>query len=586
VLWLSPQGAFIFFFMVSQLALIPILDLASTVQSVRLFVVSLLVPLILPLTSPAAGTTSDSTSKPPPPHAAVILDSRGSLQFHRLDGTGGLPQGSVLAISANPRASTLDLPPFASSDDPRSQEQWALRAIGARPAWEIAKGASVVIAVVDTGVSPHEDLPTLQPGKSFLSDPSTDDPNGHGTHVAGIIASAMDNKVGVAGLAPSASILPVRVLDAEGSGDHVDIAAGIVWAVDQGADIVNLSLGGEESSEVLQASIKYAAERGVLVVAAAGNSGFGSNAPVYPAAYEESIAVAATGPDGSATAFSNSGAYVDVAAPGFAILSTAPSNTYEYLSGTSQAAPYISAALALLLSTGLSPSQAVAKLYASAKDPAPPGRDSTTGNGVLDAAAALGAPATAAPSLPSPLPNLPVPTLPTLRPPSNEPHKPTPLQMVSIVLPASVRYGTNFNVTLLASGCAPCKLTVHTPGVKPREVAVRSDLTPVVFSERALRSGRIEVFSHVGVSLAASDLHVDPAITVSPPSRRGAVVQLSGSVKPATTKVALQQLRSGRWVAITSVQPRSETFRIKLTSPRRGLYRIAVGSTTSDPFFL
>lgn len=516
-------------------------------------------------------------------HAAVI-DSGGTLRYALLDGTGSLPAGRVLALSANPKAHALELPPFASSDDPRSQEQWALRFVGAKSAWGFAKGSAVVVAIVDTGVSPHADLPNVLPGKSFTSDASTADPNGHGTHVAGIVAAAVDNKIGVAGLAPSASILPVRVLGPDGSGDHVDIAAGITWAADQGADIINLSLGGEESSEVLASAVSYATAKGAIVVAAAGNSGFGSNAPVYPAAYDESIAVAAVGPDGSATAFSNTGTYVDIAAPGFAILSTAPSDNYEYLSGTSQAAPYVSAALALLLSTGLSRDAAVSRLYSSAKDAAPAGKDLATGNGVLDAAAALGAPPTSSPQLPTPLPDLPAPSLPELRPPTTLPNVLPGRPMVSLMVPPAVQYGSSFEIRVLASGCSPCRLTLRTPTGRSRTIEVLTDLAPVVVSERARSAGSVKVYSEGGEELASARIAVDPVVTVSA-KRRGSYSYVSGFVRPSAPRITLQYLKSGRWVDVYATSAHSGSFQFKLPNLRRGLYRVSV-SAPSDPFFL
>jgi type VII secretion-associated serine protease mycosin len=529
---------------------------------------------------------------PTPPTATVdaqvaIIRTGGSLRYYRLDGSGSFPTGTVLGISANPQVSTLDLPPFASSDDPRSQEQWALRALGAPAAWDRAQGASVTVAVLDTGVSPHEDLPGLLSGRSFLEDPSTADPNGHGTHVAGIIAAAMGNQLGVSGLAPKASILPVRVLDANGSGDHTAIAAGIVWAVDSGADIINLSLGGEESSDVLASAVAYAAERNVLVVAAAGNSGFDRNEPMYPAAYDSVVAVAASGPDGTATAFSNKGAYIDITAPGFAVLSTYPENGYEYLSGTSQAAPYVSAALALLVSTGLPPGQAVQKLYTSAQDVSPAGWDQATGNGILDAAAALGAPPSKPPALPSPLPNLPIPTLPSLRPPDSPLVLPTPEPMVSLIAPTSVKYGSNFDLTVLTMGCAPCSLSLRTPGARIRPIEVRSDMSPLRFSERALRSGTIEVISKSGRVLATAELAVVSSIKLTSSTRRGQYAYVSGSIHPRSTKVVLQNLRDGKWFTTATATTSSGEFRFKITRPRRGLYRVSSTSgTTSDVFVL
>ena len=159
--------------------------------------------------------------------------------------------------------------------DPGRAQQWGLDAVGIGGAWLVTRGAGVVVAVVDTGVAPAPDLAgRLLPGWNVIdgSDAPADD-NGHGTHVAGTIAEVEGNGLAEAGVAPEASILPVKVLDAEGTGSDADVAAGIVWAADHGARVVNLSLGGGESSTVLADAVVYARHRDVLIVAAAGNDG-------------------------------------------------------------------------------------------------------------------------------------------------------------------------------------------------------------------------------------------------------------------------------------------------------------------------
>ncbi|MDP9258826.1 MAG: S8 family serine peptidase, partial [Actinomycetota bacterium] len=159
--------------------------------------------------------------------------------------------------------------------DPGRAQQWGLDAIGADAAWVVTRGAGVVVAVVDTGVAPAPDLDgRLLPGWNVLarSDDATDD-NGHGTHVAGTVAEVGGNGLAESGVAPEASILPVKVLDSAGGGSDADVAAGIVWAADHGARIINLSLGGSEPSTVLADGVAYARSRGALIVAAAGNDG-------------------------------------------------------------------------------------------------------------------------------------------------------------------------------------------------------------------------------------------------------------------------------------------------------------------------
>ena len=186
--------------------------------------------------------------------------------------------------------------------------------------------SGVTIAIVDTGVlATHQDLGLAKvlPGADFV-DGSTDgrsDPNGHGTHVAGIAAAA-DNTLGGLGGAPVAKILPVRVLNANGSGLNSAVANGIVWAVDNGAHVINLSLGGCNASSAMLNAVAYATNNNRVVVAAAGNDG--THSTIYPAAYDDqgAIAVASTDQSGNKSSFSNWGTSVDVAAPGTNILST------------------------------------------------------------------------------------------------------------------------------------------------------------------------------------------------------------------------------------------------------------------------
>ena len=252
----------------------------------------------------------------------------------------------------------------------------------------------MVVAVVDTGVqASHEDLTgSVLTGWDFtVSEPAgraggTTDPRGHGTHVAGIIAAHRDNRLGGTGVAPGAKILPVRVLDTEGMGWASDIARGIVWAADHGADIINLSLGGADGAEFYTEAVRYARSRGAVVVAAAGNEAEYGNPVVYPAAVPEAIAVAAVDADGRRALFSSYGYWVDIAAPGTGILAPCPVGSatcpasgsgYAQRSGTSMAAPHVAGAAALVLGSepGLTPAQVEATLMGTADDIGAPGRD-------------------------------------------------------------------------------------------------------------------------------------------------------------------------------------------------------------------
>jgi subtilisin family serine protease len=237
------------------------------------------------------------------------------------------------------------------------QEQWGPKRVRAPRAWDATRGSSsVVVAVVDTGVDyGHPDLQGLfVPGFDFVNnDADPRDDHGHGTAVAGVIAARTQNHEGQAGMCWKCSVMPVKVLDRNGSGPTSTIAAGIVWAVTHGARVINLSLGGAGTTQALQDAVVFAASQGVVVVAAAGNSG--SSTKFYPAAYADAVSVAATTSSDNLYDWSNRGGdWVQVAAPG---CNVAPvrGGGYGDFCGTSSATPIVSgiAALALSLEPGL-----------------------------------------------------------------------------------------------------------------------------------------------------------------------------------------------------------------------------------------
>ncbi|MFE0640629.1 S8 family peptidase [Streptomyces sp. NPDC058877] len=286
--------------------------------------------------------------------------------------------------------------------DPLRGEQWALDALKLPDAWGTAKGTDTVIAVVDTGVDPdHPDLKgRLVDGYDFVDgDDEPTDLNGHGTHVSGIAAAGADNGVGIAGGAPEAKIMPVRVLGANGSGSDANITKGIVWAADHGAHVINLSLGESGlmarllKGGILNRAITHANGKGAVVVAAAGNDAtvlqpYEVDTPV--------LVVNASDRDGKPASFTNFGAQSAVSAPGVDILSTLPTHTsketvknttgYGKLSGTSMAAPYVSAVAALLHQQGLDPAAIMQTIRDTAANP---GQLPKLGLGNVDAAAAV-----------------------------------------------------------------------------------------------------------------------------------------------------------------------------------------------------
>ncbi len=274
-------------------------------------------------------------------------------------------------------------------DDSVIGQQWGLRNVQAFDAWEITTGGPIVVAVVDTGVD--KDHPDLQgkvlPGFNALAgNGDTSDNNGHGTAVAGLIAANTNNGRGIAGLCWDCKILPVKVLSSRGNGDDATVSTGIRWAVDNGARIINLSLGGSEDSQTLHDAVNYAVSKGVLVVVASGNDHESGNATSYPAAYDNVVGVGATGPSNTITGFSNTGPYVDIAAPGVGLWTTLPNGEYGPPNGTSFSSPYVAGAAALIftLRPDLPAQDVTCILEAGADDEGAPGRDDEYGWGRLN----------------------------------------------------------------------------------------------------------------------------------------------------------------------------------------------------------
>ncbi|MFF0338444.1 S8 family serine peptidase [Kribbella sp. NPDC004875] len=270
-------------------------------------------------------------------------------------------------------------------------------------AWDLSKTAgNQTIGVLDTGVDAgHPDLAGhLLPGyNTFNTALAPNDGEGHGTAVTGIIAAGTGNSTGIAGVAWNAKVRPIKVLDDTGSGDDTNLINGINWAVKNGVRVINMSLGGEGDDPVLHTAIKNAYNAGVVLVAAAGNTG-GDSSNHFPGAYPEVLSVGATNAAGVLTSFSSYGDAVDLAAPGYDITSTAPRNQtpagYEPywlgLAGTSFSSPIVAGVAALVRNKwpSYTPAQVMARLKATARDAGPRGNDPYYGAGILDAYQALG----------------------------------------------------------------------------------------------------------------------------------------------------------------------------------------------------
>jgi serine protease len=282
-------------------------------------------------------------------------------------------------------------------DDPYYANQWHLDQIGMPTAWTRGRGEGAVVAVIDTGVAyrnagrfaqaPDLGQTRFVPGWDFVdNDDSPDDEHGHGTHVAGTIAQSTNNALGVAGVAPGAAIMPLRVLDASGAGGWAAIASAIRWAADHGADVINMSLGGGMRSRTVERAIDYAHDHGVVIVAAAGNS---SNSAVeYPARHDHVIAVGAVRYDRELSFYSCYGDGLDIVAPGGdtrvdqngdGLPDGVLQNTivgrdvrrFDYLAwqGTSMAAPHVAGVAALVRASGVTDPDAVERVLRETAEP-------------------------------------------------------------------------------------------------------------------------------------------------------------------------------------------------------------------------
>jgi subtilisin family serine protease len=283
----------------------------------------------------------------------------------------------------------------AVPNDPSYGSQWHLPRIQTPQAWNVTTGtASIVVAVVDTGVyAVHPDLASkITPGWNFVaSNADTTDVLGHGTAVAGVVAAASNNSIGVTGVSWASRIMPLVVVDEYDRAAYSHIAAAIQYAADHGARVINVSIGGSSPSATLQNAVDYAWNKGSMVFASAMNEAVSS--PYYPAACNRAIAVSATDSGDRLASFSNYGNWITLAAPGSAILSTVNGGGYGYWFGTSFASPIAAgvAALCLAVNPTLTNPEVVSMLQQSADDLGSGGYDHYFGWGRVNAYRAVSA---------------------------------------------------------------------------------------------------------------------------------------------------------------------------------------------------
>jgi type VII secretion-associated serine protease mycosin len=503
----------------------------------------------------------------------------------------------------------LDAPVHADAvpagDDPYRSSQWDLTKIQTPTAWQTSTGAGVTVAVIDSGVdASHPDLAgQVLPGIDLVAGTSgvSTDPNGHGTHVSGTIAAATGNGVGIAGIAPDARILPVRVLGANGSGTMSAVASGITWAADNGAQVINMSLGSRSQVSAVTNAIAYARSKGVVVVASAGNSRTSGSPTNYPAAEPGVIAVASTDSADQYSTFSNQGAYVDVAAPGTSILSTLPASlgSYNYYSGTSMASPHVAAVAALLkaYATGLGPDEVQQALEKSAVDLGAPGKDVDFGSGRIDAAAALAAVAPVS-SAPTTAPTSQAPTAtPTVQPSPTATATPSPTKttpppparvtpsVTSDGVSGTVPYGTVVTTTFaVTAGGLPW-------GRRPAKVCIAEAATSFKCrNTTTTAAGKVAVkrtaTAPYRVKLVVSATKTSDAVTsetysyavqaVARMEKRGRT--LAATLRGAAGQtVQLQRLNAGTWTTVVTYRAVSRyTVRKPVTGAE---YRIVVPDT-------
>ena len=332
---------------------------------------------------------------------SLVTSAGGSVRhrFHIVPSLAAeVPSSAIASLRADARVASVEEDYRVQAVDTELDNSWGVKRIGAGLVHPTNQGAGVKVAIIDTGIDyTHSDLnANYVGGYDFVngdSDPMDD--YGHGTMVAGVVA-AEDNGAGVVGVAPQAKLYALKVLNSSGWGYVSDIIAALQWAQSHGIQVVNMSLGSSQGSSSFQTAVTNAYNAGIVVVAAAGNSGdcSGSTDTVsYPARYAEVIAVGATDSYDSRPCFSSTGPAVELAAPGVSVMATYPNGSYAYASGTSLASPHVAGAAALVLASGVTDDngngrtndEVRARFDQTADDLGATGLDTWYGYGLVDA---------------------------------------------------------------------------------------------------------------------------------------------------------------------------------------------------------
>jgi len=377
----------------------------SIKKSFALFLASIFILSIIPFVAEAT----------PPEKVAVIVGFKQGPNPQLIRSHGGevkyvyryilaiaasLPPSAIDALQKNPEVAYIELDyevrviPLAKPalpPQPAQETPWGVSKIGAPQVWTEYKGTGIKVAILDTGIdTKHPDLKVVGGATFVTGTKSYNDDNGHGTHVAGIVA-ALDNDIGVVGVAPEAALYAVKVLNRQGSGWVSDIIAGIEWSITNKMQVISMSFGSTSDSQSLHDECDKAYSVGIVLVAAAGNNGPGENTITYPAKYTSVIAVGATDESDVVADWSSRGPELELTAPGVNIYSTYKGSTYKTLSGTSMACPHVTGTVALILckNPSLKPDEVRGILRETAVDLGTLGWDSAYGYGRVDACAAV-----------------------------------------------------------------------------------------------------------------------------------------------------------------------------------------------------